>query len=511
MAHSAAREPARGRTFVRARRRNSMVVVLPVAYFVFTLLLIALHQGRLVTYLYPAGAFIVALYLYVRSPVHYLGFVCWLFFLSAEVRRLADFVNGAFSPKSLIMIAPMIALALCGLSLIKNINSLGERRCAPLVLIVISLVYAFFVGMVRVGPAPALFTLVNWLSPVLVGLHLAVTWQHYPDYHRVLLKTCVYGGLVMGVYGVYQYVQPPPWDVFWLIQSQMVTEGKPVPFGLRVMSTMNSSGPFAATMVYTLLMGFATRGWTRLFMMLFGVAALLFTSVRTGWGGFAIGLIYPFMTLDGKSRMRFVAALVGIAVLCVPVLMNPQISGNVLKRINTISDISQDHSYQSRMLFYDYFMETALTDISGQGLGTTGMGVKLADSSSGAPQSVAFDSGVMEVPFVMGWPGTPLYVGGVLMLLWRAFVASRLRPHDRFAVCGVGVAIAILAMMVMVNTLISVPGVIFFICVMMPVIGLRYSREMARRAARVSTASTGSTGSTAPQGAPPLAAARGTP
>ncbi|MBN3757135.1 hypothetical protein G3N95_29630 [Paraburkholderia sp. Tr-20389] len=455
---------------------------MPLALFGITLLLIIAHQGRLVEVFYPIGALYVAFYFYRRSPAHYIGFVCWLFFLSPEVRRLADFMSGSFNPKSTVMIAPMLAVALSGFSLITHVSALGQRRSAPLVMIILALFYSFVVGMAQVGPAAALYTLVNWLFPVLIGFRLVVTWQDYPAYHRVLLKTCVYGGLVMGVYGVIQYVQPQPWDVFWLLQSQMESEGHPVPFGLRVMSTMNSSGPFAVTIMYVLLMSLAAGGRLRILMCVFAIPALMFTSVRSGWGGLALGLVYPLAMLDGKSRLRLVGAVVAIAALCAPVMMIDQVSENVLKRFNTVQDIGNDNSYQVRAQFYKEFLSVALTDIAGQGLGTTGLGTKLSDDDT-TQLSVVFDSGLMEVPFVMGWPGTLLYASGIAILMWRAFLASRLRPHDRFAICGVGVAIAIFAMMVFVNTLTATSGMFFFIGVLMPVIGLRYAREAPRLAA----------------------------
>jgi hypothetical protein len=456
-------------------------VRMPVAFFVVTFLLLALHQGKLVQLLYPPIAFAIAVMFYRRMPAHYIGFLCWLFFLSPAVRRLVDFMSGTFNDQSMVLIAPMLAVALTGFSLIRNIEALGQRRCAPLVLIVVALTYAFVVGMAQVGMAAALFTLVNWLFPALVGFHLLSTWEHYPDYHRVLLKTSVYGGLVMGIYGVYQYVDPPPWEAFWLIHSKMLAAvGKPVPYGMRIWSTMNSTGPFAITMMYCLVMSFAARGRLRIVMAIFGVAALMFTSVRSCWAGVFIGLLYPLTMLDGRSRVRLIAGVLAIGVLCAPVMLVDEISSKLTKRFDSMEDISNDNSFQSRAGFYGSFLPIALSDIAGQGLGTTGGGTKLSADLSKSGGAV-FDSGLMEVPFVLGWPGTLLYTTGIFMLMWRAFLASRARLNDRFALCGVGVSIAIFMSMVMVNTLVSTSGMFFFIGVMMPVIGLRHARDAAHK------------------------------
>ncbi|WP_199539917.1 hypothetical protein [Paraburkholderia kururiensis] len=487
-----------------ARERHPLR--LPLVLFGLTLLLIVLHQGRLVELVYPVGAFAIALRFYRRSPAHYLGFVCWLFFLSPEVRRLADFVNGSFNPKSPVMIAPMLAVALSGFSLLSNLRVLGERRAMPLVLVVLGLFYAYIVGVVRAGPAAATFTVVNWAFPVLVAFRLLVTWRDYPLYRDVLLKTFTWGGFAIGLYGVIQFISPPPWDAFWLLASQMESEGHPVPFGMRVSSTMNSSGPYAQTIMSILLMSLAARGRLKVATALVGVPSLMFTAVRSAWGGFALGLVYPLAMLDGKSRLRLLGALLGFALLGAPALMIDEISAPIMQRFDSMQNLGEDNSYRIRAEFYRSFLSVALTDISGQGLGTTGLGTKLAaDDNDGTQANVVFDSGLMEVPYVMGWPGTLLYVTGVVMLLWRAFWASLARGRDRFAISAVGVALAMLGMMVFVNTLTGLPGLFFFVGVLLPAIAQRHAREMQwlRRRRALAAACSGA-------GAPPPEARAGT-
>jgi hypothetical protein len=189
-------------------------------------------------------------------------------------------------------------------------------------------------------------------------------------------------------------------------------------------------------------------------------------------------------------------------------MMVDEISSKLTKRFDSMEDISNDNSFQSRAGFYGSFLPIALSDIAGQGLGTTGGGTKLSADQSKSGGAV-FDSGLMEVPFVLGWPGTLLYTTGIFMLMWRAFVASRSRLHDRFALCGVGVSIAIFMSMVMVNTLVSTSGMFFFIGVMMPVIGLRHARDVeykSRKAKRAAMAAAATAASAVRTGAAPAAA-----
>jgi hypothetical protein len=457
-----------------SRRRRLMIA--PLAFAALTALLLVLHQSRVLELFYPAGAVAVAALLYKRSPAHYLSFVVWLFFLTPEVRRLSDFFNGMFSDRSLIMLAPVIAAALCGMNLLTHFRVLMQRRAIPLTLIVLGIFYGYVIGMVGAGIAAASYTLISWLFPVLIAFHILVTWRHYPEYHRTMLKTFVFGGFVIALYGVFQYVSPPPWDAFWLLQSGMVSEGVPLPFGMRVASTMNSSGPFAIAMMACLLMTLAARNKMAFLAGGLAVPALIGTMSRSVVGGLAIGLVYLFVMLDGRSRLRLVGGIAVIVLLCSPVAMIDEISDKAMARFSTVTQLDNDYSYQVRTEIYNHFLSEMTTNIAGQGLGMTGLGSKL--SGDGSSNNVDFDSGLMEVPYVLGWPGTLLYAAGLLMLILRAFVASFARKSDRFAVAGTAAAFGVLAMMVFVNTLIGSGGMFFFIGVMLPVTGWRYAREI---------------------------------
>jgi hypothetical protein len=475
----------------RPKRRLFGPVSVPLVLFVLMFALGFAHQGRLVEYAYPALSLVIALWLYRWYPAHYLGFVCWVFFLTPEIRRIGDYYAGGFNPVSLTMTAPLIVSAISGFALLSNFSMLGQRRAAPLVLVMLGLLYAYLIGVTRAGIPAATFAAVGSMLPALIGFRLVATWEEHPNYQRVLLKTFVWGGALMGAYGIYEFVSPLPWDAYWLLASGMHSEGDAVPFMMRVSSTMNSSGPFANTAMICLLMALAARGWQRVAAGL-ALPALMFTSVRSAWGGLLVGLIYPVAMLDLKSRIRLFASVFGLVVLCTPVLFFNEITDHFTKRLETVQNLNDDNSFQARADFYSGFLSTALTDITGQGFGTTGLASKLADNAS---QTIGvFDSGLMEVPYEMGWPGSLLYVSGVFLALARAFTATRRNPEDRFGMSGVGSAFAVLAMMVFSNTLVSATGMFFFICVVMPVNALRYSRERGVNAANGTNSVKGASG-----------------
>ncbi|MGF7136542.1 hypothetical protein P3T40_008054 [Paraburkholderia sp. EB58] len=458
-------------------RRRRRLMYAPAAFAGFTLLLIASHQGRVLELFFPAGALAVASLLYKRSPAHYLSFVYWLYFLTPEVRRLSDYFNGTFNERSLIMLAPVMAAALCSMNLLTHFPVLLQRRAIPLTLIMLGILYGYVIGMVGTGIAAATFELISWLFPVLIGFHVLVNWRQYPDYYRTMLKTFIFGGLVIASYGVVQYVNPPAWDAFWLLHSGMKSEGVPLPFSMRVASTMNSSGPFASTMMVCLLMNRAARNKVSLLVSVVAVPAFIGTMVRAAFGGLLVGLLYLFIMAENRSRLRLAGGLAAIVLLCSPVAMVDNISQQATTRLATITQLKTDNSYQARAEIYQYFLSEMTTNIAGRGLGAVGLGSKLSDDSD---HVVDFDSGLMEVPYVLGWPGTLLYVGGLLMLVYRTLVANMSNKPDGFALANAAGAFGILSMMVFAHTLLGASGMFFFVGMLLPLAERRYVREMQR-------------------------------
>ena len=214
-----------------------------------TTLLIGAHQGTVLTLAFPVLAILTGLWLYFKSPARYIGFMWWLWFLSPEVRRLADWSKGSFTPTSLIQVAPLAVTMISALSLLRYYKLLAQRRGLPVLLILLGLVYAFLVGVMSSGPLAATYDLANWLYPILIGFHIMANTRQYPQYRDTIVNTFIWGMLVMGGYGLVQFFIMPQWDALWMLGSQMNSQGDPVPMGVRVFSTMNSSGPFAFAMM----------------------------------------------------------------------------------------------------------------------------------------------------------------------------------------------------------------------------------------------------------------------
>ncbi|RKP48305.1 glucose-6-phosphate isomerase [Trinickia fusca] len=430
-----------------------------------TLVLALAHQGGLLTLAFPALATLVGLWLFVVSPARYVGFVWWMWFLSPEVRRFADFVHGGYTPTSPIQIAPVAVTMISGLGLVRRYRLLGTWRGLPMLLILVAIGYAFAVGIVSSGPAAAVYDLANWLYPVLIGFHIVAHWRDYPAYREVIVTTFVRGMLVMGVYGVVQFFIMPQWDAMWMIGSEMASQGDPVPMGVRVFSTMNSSGPFALAMMGALVLVPASTDRLRWVAAAAGFAAFGLSLVRSTWGGWVIALAIQLAKSSNLVRIRIVLGLAVLAALSMPMLAFGPVADRVSARLQTITNLDDDQSYASRNAFYATFAETAFTNVAGMGLGATGTSTKLSNEGGKLGKYGNFDSGVMNIPFVLGWPGTLLYLSGLGWLLVRALRVSFSLGGDKFAQACLSLAGSVFAMIVFANSFIGTGGLLMYMSI----------------------------------------------
>jgi hypothetical protein len=140
------------------------------------------------------------------------------------------------------------------------------------------------------------------------------------------------------------------------------------------------------------------------------------------------------------------------------------VADTINSRLQTIVEIRQDNSFRARTEFYAEFLPQAFSNVMGEGLGSTGLGTKLSNEQATLGAYGSLDSGVMEIPLVMGWPGTMLYVGGLIWLVVYAFRNSRV--EDLFAVASRGIVVAMLVMLLADDTTNGLPGMLLwsFLC-----------------------------------------------
>ena len=454
--------------------RNAPAWLFATGFAALTAGLLAAGSGRIVELLFPATALLVGAVLYLRHPTLYIGFTWWLWFLTPEVRRLVDYQIG-WNPISPVMIAPYLVAGLTGLTLLRCLPQLLQRPAFfPFVLVLMGLNYGYMIGLVRAGLFPATYGLLTWIVPVVFGFHVAVRWQQYPLYRDALQRVFLWGMLAMGIYGIVQFYVVPPWDAYWMEAVSMTPFGLPEPFKIRVWSTMNSPGPLAFVMMAGLLFAFAAKGPLRVIAGVPAAVAFLLSLVRAAWLGWAIGAIFLGLHVRGWQRMKVLAAGVVLALLSTPLLLLEPVADTLTERFGSLQDLGEDQSYTERLTLYRDMVLVSLTNVVGQGIGSTNLATKLANDGDLGKFGI-IDSGVLEIMFVLGWPGTILVGGGVCWLVSLAFArgspASDLAPHAARAV-----VLAAVAMQLSANTLVGLEGMVLW-----TFLGLLLSARMFHR------------------------------
>jgi len=339
-----------------------------------------------------------------RCPSYYLSFVIWLWLLAPFVRRYSDYQTG-WSELNVYGLAPLVASLVCVAFI--DITRIYNRLAGQLLLVMLaSLVYGYFVGVIWVGPVPATYAALNWFAPIVLAMFVFSYNNSYLDITKSVTSTFLIAIPLLSLYGLYQFLVLPPWDELWMRNIPMTSNGQPYPMRLRVFSTMNSPMIYAPVTVTGMLLLLARGSFISVLSASIGLIGLGLSLVRSAWGALFIGVIVLAVLAVKYDPRRAVWLVIGtiFAVCCLMVAV-PMFSleERLLSRIETITSLANDISFVERQAFYANTLGTVLDNIIGTGLG--GVGLAQALTSGGADAELAFDSGVLEIPMVLGWFG----------------------------------------------------------------------------------------------------------
>jgi len=292
-----------------------------------------------------------------------------------------------------------------------------------------------------------------WFCPLVFGFYIFTEMMSKPrraEHFAALERTFTWGTLIMGCYGVYQFLTAPRWDALWMTETmpKMGSIGSPEPYEIRVFSTMNGPGALAYALTTGLLILLVRRRSISLVAAAAGFSALLLSSVRAAWGALAIMLVL-FAFREKRYRGKLVTAT-GLLVACASLaLLIQPLSERVGDRFATFSNIRDDQSYQERTSGYEEMLAFATETPLGDGLG-------ILDAKFQGKTSIgARDSGIWEIVLSLGWIGAAIYfmaVGALAWTAWNTRVAQD--PVHSGAVC---IAIGLLAQIPM-GTVVGLTG-----------------------------------------------------
>ncbi|WOD39265.1 hypothetical protein [Nodosilinea sp. E11] len=402
-------------------------------------LLIALcllaRAGKLLILVFPAGSVAVGLFLYFRAPFLYVSFAWWMLFFGSLVRKVIDYQSGYVTPGRWGLAALLVA-AISLITLFKYLPKCHREGGMPFIISFLGLTYALMMGIAYGRLSPQFIVgAIEWLAPMAFGFHIFINWRSYLDYRRHLLTTFIWGTLVMGAYGIFQYCVAPAWDKFYLDQLGVNSFGKAVPFDLRVWGTSTSPQEFAAIMLAGIILIFSGQGAIKFAAAGTGYLGFLLTMARSGWIGWLASIVMFLPSINLKLQMRLLVTILVMALVVVPLTQIEPFAEVISDRIESFTNGRDDTSLEDRTAGYQQLSSEALSEFVGLGLGG-GSGSKTALGGS--------DTSIFPLLFQFGWFGTIPYIGGILLILVKSFSIKQLRS-DAFGSAARAVALGIFA------------------------------------------------------------------
>lgn len=407
------------------------------AWSLLIILCLLIGVGSVFAPLFLVGSPAVGLFLYFRAPTLYVGYTWWMVFLGSLIRRIIDYQAGYITFGRWGLPALLVA-CISSLTLFKYLPNAFRMGGGPFVISFVGLLYAFLIGAVTGRPnARYVLGFLEWLGPLAFGFHLFIQWRNYPQIRQVIQKSFVWGVLVMGGYGIYQFCVMPQWDVFYMQQISAFSFGSPTPFKMRVFGTLGSPQAFATVMMAGLMLLLSGQGILRFAASGTGYLGFLLTRARSGWLGWCVAMIVLLPALNLKLQMRLVTTILLMSLFVIPLANMEPFSEVISERldafVNIGSVVEDDNSFKGRREGYNKLFNLATREVLGKGLGA-GM--------PGGTNLGGNDTAILPLLFSFGWFGTVPYLGGILLMLIKIF-QNQLARSDAFTNTSRAIALGV--------------------------------------------------------------------
>ncbi|HTB98334.1 MAG TPA: O-antigen ligase family protein [Terracidiphilus sp.] len=414
-------------------------------------LCIAGGQAGVLRVAFPALSVLVGGFLLWRSKPAYIGLVLWLWFLTPFVSRMADF-QGGWTPASAVELAPYACAGLAGIPLLGSLGTLGDRRALPYACALVAIAYGAILGLVRLPLFDVLRALLNWLVPVLFGLFIFKYRALYPEFKRVMERSFLYGTLITGAYGIYQFFIMPEWDRLWMLNVQLNSFGAIEAMKVRVFSTMNAPAIYAAVTFCGLMLLFNQGGKIRLLSSACGFLGLVLTASRSSWLSLAAGGVYLMMCAGMRQRVRLAIAIFACCAFLMGMTQVPVVHELLVQRMQTFSDPSQDVSFSARLLGHQQAFHQIAQEPYGEGVGSTD---SLHNTEGDDDIIGPHDSTILEFLYSLGWIGSLVYALGLGSLAIQVMGTGK---SDPFVVASCAILIGFATQCLLNSVMIGILG-----------------------------------------------------
>ena len=199
--------------------------------------------------------------------------------------------------------------------------------------------------------------------------------------------------------------------------------GNPEPFQLRVFSTMNSPGSFAAVLSAGVVLSLKRRLPVCLACVGPMMVGLALTQYRSLWAATLFAILLVAVAPSAGVRRANILALFFAAVALASTALSPQIRDAVVQRATTLTELEGDESLRKRLEQYgEFFNHDNL--IVGDGLAINGASRRLDN------RAVAeIDGALIEVYRAMGVFVGTAFILAIVLLVVNLFQAARSDRH----------------------------------------------------------------------------------
>lgn len=346
------------------------------------------------------------------ATTHFSG--CFvLFCLAPFLRRVVDGFAG-YEPSGLMISGPLLALLVPAPRLLTSLS--GGRPIDPALRPILVCCACGFLGMVLTliegDLMQAASGAVKWLAPPIYGIWLFGEARKETGFAEAAGTVAMLMFPILGLYGFYQYVDPPIWDRYWMTYTTIASIGQPEPFMVRVFSTMNAPAGYATFAAAGLLLfGFRRRGWVVLLAAAPSMLGLLLSMYRTAWIGLAIGVLIGLF--HPSTWRRATMLLVTVPILgAIAISFTP--AGEALEqRLQSFTSVSEDASGQERLSEYSDLLDADGGTLIGHGFGN----VDVMQAGSRA----------LDGQFIVSWYTFGLVVAIIYVcaVIWAAWQGMR--------------------------------------------------------------------------------------
>ena len=371
--------------------------------------------GSLARPLFVLGCAALGWYAWQQGAAAHLQAMLVLFAFAPFVRRVVDLSIG-FDQSGLMLIGPMLAILAPAPELLRMLNSARPPRPAmvPLLVVGVCVAYATTLSIVQGDWMNAASGALKWTAPL---LYAAALVEHADRDEMVQAAAPAFLLIlpIIGAYGIFQYIDPPNWDIYWMQFASITSAGFPVPYGIRTFSTMNGPASFATfTAIGLIVVCFSRLRWQLLLLVCPAAFALLLSSYRTAWISLAVGILFCLLFATTRRKAGFI--LVGtVAVVVLAATLTP-FGEMISDRFATLGEGAQDGSAQERL---DEFV--TLWNMPDSSLIGAGFTITDAGSAGAMPVDGMIVACWLTMGIVVGLVCLTALVWAALMTLWTAW------------------------------------------------------------------------------------------